>query len=176
MFAACKTVPAVEVARLEGIPLHRAGSRHRALCPLHGEKTPSLYFFEGGGWKCFGCGRGGDAVSFYADLHHVTQIEAAKQLVAAFGLNADTRQPYKQSEALRLKQMVETAYRERHSTMCATLHAAKQLANDNPCWDNPLFVEALKLYASTFIALEQWALETPEEKLQEAHRWAATKH
>jgi len=58
---------AVDIVDIVGehIPLRRAGSIYKALCPFHQEKTPSftvnptLQIF-----KCFGCGRGGNVFSF----------------------------------------------------------------------------------------------------------------
>lgn len=45
--------------------LHRAGSQWRGLCPIHGERNPSLYIEpERKIWKCFGCDRGGDIFDF----------------------------------------------------------------------------------------------------------------
>ncbi|MGH7041090.1 MAG: CHC2 zinc finger domain-containing protein, partial [Acetobacteraceae bacterium] len=43
--------------------LERAGRQWKACCPLHGEKTPSLYIYEDH-YHCFGCGAHGDAISF----------------------------------------------------------------------------------------------------------------
>lgn len=53
------------VVEATGLRLERSGSRYRACCPLHEEKTPSFYVNEAHGFfKCFGCGAGGDALAF----------------------------------------------------------------------------------------------------------------
>ena len=45
--------------------LKREGTRLKGCCPLHGEKTPSFFVTPARGmFKCFGCGKGGDAISF----------------------------------------------------------------------------------------------------------------
>ena len=45
--------------------LKRAGSNYQGLCPFHSEKTPSLTVFPNTEtFHCFGCGAGGDVISF----------------------------------------------------------------------------------------------------------------
>ena len=46
------------------ITFKKSGSRFRALCPFHTEKTPSFYAAENGMFHCFGCGVGGDVIKF----------------------------------------------------------------------------------------------------------------
>lgn len=61
--------------------LHKRGERYWARCPFgHADKTPSLVFFPDGGYKCFSCGAGGDAVSFLSRLKGVPPLVAATQL------------------------------------------------------------------------------------------------
>jgi len=81
-------VSALDVAERAGLALKRRGSRSWACCPLHGEKTPSLCFYEDGGWHCFGCHEGGDAVALYAALYRLPMGEAARRLAAEWGIDA----------------------------------------------------------------------------------------
>ena len=47
------------------VPLKKAGSNLKGLCPFHSEKTPSFTVFtQSQSFYCFGCGAGGDVVSF----------------------------------------------------------------------------------------------------------------
>ena len=47
------------------VNLKRAGSNYQGLCPFHSEKTPSFTVFPGTEtFHCFGCGAGGDVISF----------------------------------------------------------------------------------------------------------------
>ena len=51
------------------VALKRAGSVMLGLCPFHNEKTPSFTVFpKTRSYYCFGCGAGGDAVSFVLEI------------------------------------------------------------------------------------------------------------
>jgi len=66
-------------------PLNRA---NKVCCPFHKEKTPSFSVNDKENmWKCFGCGLGGDGISFVAKLKNCTQLDAAKMIVQDFHLN-----------------------------------------------------------------------------------------
>lgn len=109
-FIACRSIAASDVAQREGLHLHQRGSRSWARCPLHGEKTPSLCFYEDGSWHCFGCGKGGDAVAFYAQLEGMPPLEAAKALAASYGLNVtacSTPLPYRKPRPSRAQALME---------------------------------------------------------------------
>ncbi len=84
IFEESRLISAVDVARHLGITITQRGTRFWALCPFHGEKTPSLLFYTDGRWHCFGCGRNGDAVDFYASLKNVPLRMAAEALVNVF--------------------------------------------------------------------------------------------
>lgn len=69
------------------VALQRAGSRLRARCPFHQEKTPSFYVNpQLGLWKCFGCGAGGDVFEFLMKIEGLTFTEAAERLAERVGL------------------------------------------------------------------------------------------
>ena len=79
-----RRVPAVEAARLYGVAVDRRGL---ALCPFHAEDTPSFRFYPGDrGFYCFGCGAGGDVLTFTERLLGLSPIEAARRLDADFRL------------------------------------------------------------------------------------------
>lgn len=89
-YAAIKAaVPMREAAERYGLAVGRGGM---ALCPFHGEKTPSLKLYPDG-FYCFGCGTGGDVVKFTALLFNLTNKQAAEKLDADFGLGI-TGKPY----------------------------------------------------------------------------------
>lgn len=56
-------------------------------CPFHSEKTPSLKIYpDAGGFYCFGCGMGGDVLTFAEQLFGLKPVDAAKRLDADFSL------------------------------------------------------------------------------------------
>ncbi len=57
--------------------LKRAGRRLRTLCPFHQEKTPSFFVDDDAGlWHCFGCGVGGDVITWTELRKGVSRGEA----------------------------------------------------------------------------------------------------
>ena len=71
----------------ERVPLRRAGTSFKGLCPFHGEKTPSFNVHgDKGYFKCFGCGVGGDVIKFVELYEKVAFPEAVRLLASRFGL------------------------------------------------------------------------------------------
>lgn len=71
----------IEEVIAESIELKKRGPRYVGCCPFHTEKTPSFYVFpQTGSFKCFGCGKGGDAISFLMEKENMTFYEAVKYL------------------------------------------------------------------------------------------------
>lgn len=77
-------VPMTEAAARYGLTLSRHGT---CCCPFHSEKTPSFKVYPGaGGFYCFGCGAGGDVVTFVEKFLNLSPAQAAKRLDADFSL------------------------------------------------------------------------------------------
>lgn len=71
----------------EYIPLKKAGSNFKGLCPFHQEKTPSFVVSpERQIWHCFGCGKGGDAFSFLMEYENMDFPEALRTLAKKTGV------------------------------------------------------------------------------------------
>src|SRR3954451_11581321 len=71
----------------EHIALKRVGTRYQGLCPFHAEKSPSFSINnEEGLYYCFGCGVGGDVISFVREIEHVDFAEAVERLAARAGI------------------------------------------------------------------------------------------
>jgi DNA primase len=67
--------------------VRKVGARFRGLCPFHQEKTPSFYVNpDNGFYKCFGCGKAGDAITFVRETEGLTFIEAVETLAKRFGV------------------------------------------------------------------------------------------
>lgn len=69
------------------VPLKKRGRNHMGLCPFHQEKTPSFNVSEGKQiFKCFGCGAGGDALTFLMKVENKTYGELIHELADSLGL------------------------------------------------------------------------------------------
>ena len=65
----------------EYVSTKRAGRDYVCLCPFHNEKTPSCYIHpDREFFHCFGCGAGGDVISFIMKYHNLDYVEAIKML------------------------------------------------------------------------------------------------
>ena len=71
----------------EQVVLKKSGNHYWGLCPFHKEKTPSFSVNpQMGIYKCFGCGAGGDALSFIMKTKNVEFMDLIKDLAQQFGL------------------------------------------------------------------------------------------
>ena len=69
------------------VSLKRAGASYKGLCPFHEEKTPSFIVTpQRQTFKCFGCGKGGDAISFVMARENVDYPEAIRILADRIGI------------------------------------------------------------------------------------------
>ena len=83
------------------VTLKKRGVNLMACCPFHGEKTPSFSVSVAKGiYKCFGCGKAGNAVNFIMEHEQMTYVEALRFLAKKYHIeieedntiNADFRQ------------------------------------------------------------------------------------
>jgi DNA primase len=92
----------------EYINLKAAGANFRALCPFHNEKTPSFMVSpEKQIWHCFGCGKGGDLISFVMEIEGLDFIEALKLLAPRAGVVLDTKDFSSSSKKNKLLQILD---------------------------------------------------------------------
>ena len=67
--------------------LKKSGRRFTGLCPFHAEKTPSFSLnAEVGLWKCFGCDKSGDVITFVREIEHLDFAAAVEYLAARSGV------------------------------------------------------------------------------------------
>jgi DNA primase len=65
--------------------LKRRGVNHLGHCPFHNEKTPSFTVSQAKGiFKCFGCGKGGNAVNFIMELEQLSYPDALRWLAKKY--------------------------------------------------------------------------------------------
>jgi hypothetical protein len=180
LFDACRRITAQEAAVKAGLPLKRSGSRWFACCPFHRERTPSLCFFPDGGYKCFGCGLTGDAVSFYSALYSLSPMDAALRLAGDFGLcepACSISHPPPKTEGRDLMRAVDTWKAAAWDRLCKIRHQAAQLmdtaqaacAAPGDCWDSETLMKALEARDAAEICLNMLECATPAQLL----KWAA---
>lgn len=69
------------------VTLKHAGHNLKCLCPFHSEKTPSCTVYtDNGSFYCFGCGAGGDVITFIMKIENLDYIEAVRFLAQRAGL------------------------------------------------------------------------------------------
>ena len=75
------------------VTLKRKGVNYQACCPFHNEKTPSFVVSPSKGFfKCFGCGKGGNAVTFVMEHENITYPEALKIVAKKYGIEVKERE------------------------------------------------------------------------------------
>ena len=77
----------------EFVTLKKSGSNYKGLCPFHNEKTPSFYVSPARGMAhCFGCGKGGNSVSFIMEHEQMTYVEALRWLANKYHIEIHERE------------------------------------------------------------------------------------
>jgi len=75
------------------VTLKKKGMNYQACCPFHNEKTPSFVVSPSKGvFKCFGCGKGGNAVTFVMEQENVSYPEALKMVAKRYGIQVEERE------------------------------------------------------------------------------------
>ncbi|HLY94215.1 MAG TPA: CHC2 zinc finger domain-containing protein, partial [Gaiellaceae bacterium] len=109
--SAAEILPLVE----DYVRLRKAGGTYKGLCPFHQEKTPSFTVSPARGtFKCFGCGEGGDAITFVSKLEGVDFVGAIESLAKRFGVALEYEEISPEAERARkrkerLNQLLERA-------------------------------------------------------------------
>lgn len=117
------------------VRLQRAGRNWKGLCPFHSEKTPSFFVFpDRGSYKCFGCGEGGDLLSFVMRRNRIEFPDALGELAREAGIEIQ-RGP------------ADPERRSRQDAMLALLAEAQQFLH-RQLLDSPAAEEA-RVYVRT---------------------------
>ncbi len=84
----------------EFVKLKKRGANYVGLCPFHNEKTPSFTVSPVKGiFKCFGCGKAGDVVTFIMEYEKLTYHEALRYLARKYGIEIEETEPDPEEEA-----------------------------------------------------------------------------
>ncbi|HIT48891.1 MAG TPA: DNA primase [Candidatus Coprenecus stercoripullorum] len=106
----------------EFVQLRRRGANYVACCPFHNEKTPSFSVSPSKGiFKCFGCGKAGNAVTFLMEHEQMGYAEALKYIARKYGI--DVHETEESAE--------ETQERLRRESLTAVSGFAMKFFSDN---------------------------------------------
>lgn len=77
----------------EFVTLRKSGANYKGLCPFHNEKTPSFFVSPARGTcHCFGCGKGGNSISFIMEHEQMTYPEALRWLARKYHIEIQERE------------------------------------------------------------------------------------
>ena len=94
----------IDIVEIVGsfIKLKKRGANYLGLCPFHNEKTPSFTVSPAKEiYKCFGCGRSGNSISFLMEAEKYSYVEALRWLAAKYNVEieeSETSPEYKQQQ------------------------------------------------------------------------------
>ena len=90
------------------VNLKRAGRISKGLCPFHGEKTASFTVYpDTQSYYCFGCGNGGDVITFIKNIENLDYIDAVRFLADRVGLDMPDENNYDSTMNKRRLRMLE---------------------------------------------------------------------
>lgn len=109
------------------VQLKRKGRLYGGLCPFHSEKTPSFYVYpDTQSFYCFGCGAGGDVITFAKKINSIGYPEAVKLLAGRAGMP----EPAEDDQVGRMRSRVLSINKEAarffHACLNSTVEEARQ--------------------------------------------------
>ena len=123
----------VDVVSRVATPRRAGGSKFKALCPFHQEKSPSFHFdADKGFYKCFGCGKAGDIFSFVQETEGLNFTETLETLSQRFNVPLEYEEggggPSREERSLRQELF------DLHEFATEHLHQAFRGAGDAAAW------------------------------------------
>ncbi|MFN8243248.1 MAG: DNA primase [Ferruginibacter sp.] len=101
----------IDIVEIVGtfVKLKKRGTNYLGLCPFHNEKTPSFTVSPSKEiYKCFGCGRSGNSISFLMEHEKYTYVEALRWLAARY--NVEIEETETSPEFKQQQQVAESLY------------------------------------------------------------------
>lgn len=93
----------------EFVKLKKRGSNYLGLCPFHNEKTPSFTVSPAKElYKCFGCGKSGNTISFIMEHEKYSYVDALKWLANKYGIEIE--ETFQSNEQREQMQVAESLY------------------------------------------------------------------
>ena len=109
------------------VQLKRKGRLYGGLCPFHSEKTPSFYVYpDTQSFYCFGCGAGGDAITFTKKINSIDYPEAVKLLAGRAGMPEPQEDDKTGRMRSRILSMNKEAARFFHACLNSSVEEARQ--------------------------------------------------
>jgi DNA primase len=106
------------------VSLRKSGANYQGLCPFHGEKTPSFNVNPARGiFHCFGCGVGGNAVTFIMKMEGLAFPEAVDEREEMYGVVEIAAQLYRELLVRGVEGAAARRYLERRGVEGATAEA-----------------------------------------------------
>lgn len=100
------------------VSLKRNGRIYKGLCPFHSERTPSFTVYpETQSYYCFGCGAGGDVITFMKEINSLSYIEAVRALAQGCGMPLPDEDDGAAKQKSRILEMNKLAARYFHSQL-----------------------------------------------------------
>src|SRR6185369_5300255 len=91
------------------VKLKKRGANYLGLCPFHNEKTPSFTVSPSKEiYKCFGCGRSGNSISFLMEHEKYSYVESLKWLANKYGIEVE--ETFQTNEQKELQQSADSLY------------------------------------------------------------------
>jgi DNA primase len=112
------------------LPLEKAGNSYRALCPFHPEKTPSFYVSpQKNIWKCFGCGKSGNAISFVMEYEGISFTDAIIKIAEKYNIKLKFTGKDKYKENTKYHNLLEEVLKFYKQQLKTNLVARKYLSD-----------------------------------------------
>lgn len=124
----------VDIIEAEGIVSKVEGAHSfSALCPFHNERTPSFKFSEQHqNFRCFGCGKAGDVLTFYAERHSISRVEAAEHFALELGIKTEDSDKFKKhNRQLEICKHAEAFFKDNFNKLPESHPAKQEILNRN---------------------------------------------
>ena len=109
------------------INLKKQGANYVGLCPFHNEKTGSFTVSPAKGiYKCFGCGKGGNAVNFIMEHEQMSYVEALRYLAARYNITIEEKElseEEKKEKSERESMLIVNSYAQEYFSKTLFEHA-----------------------------------------------------
>lgn len=138
------------------VQLIKRGRNYVCSCPFHSEKTPSCtVYMDTQNFYCFGCGAGGDVITFMMKIENLTFMEAVKQLAQRAGMEVPENNRQDNGMARRRQRIYEM------NRLAANYFYTNLIKGDNKAglkyfYDRKLTPQTIKKYGLGF-APDSWS-------------------